>query len=136
MSDTLWAVIIGGAISAFAGLLPAISGHLFDYWRWRREEKLAYLRERKAEVNTALQKLALMASSYEHAIATNPMARFKTEDALSLYAIPASVNEVLLEFTQTVSHKKGEPVEAMFKLIEVMNHALQDIDDEIEVLLA
>lgn len=46
MTETLWGVLIGGVI----GLAGAGLAILSEYSRWRAEQRLTYLRERRAEL--------------------------------------------------------------------------------------
>ena len=48
MSETLWAVIIGGAIGVIGGVTATIPPLIVNHFRWKKEKKLEHLRaERK-----------------------------------------------------------------------------------------
>ena len=59
MSETLWAVIIGGIIAVIGGIVATIPTLVFNERRWKKEKKLEHLRaERRHKEEQYIQILS------------------------------------------------------------------------------
>jgi hypothetical protein len=133
MTETLWAVVIGGLVSAGTTMLISLLTNLFEYRKWRREKRLEHLTERKARAETAIVKLTNFIGT--------PNVNVPMEDLIYIHAFPKKIRESVRD----LENLRAEPADKQDKeridltvdfIFSATHRFLEELDGEIEKLLS
>ena len=136
MTETLWAVIIGGAIGGIISLLSTWLASTIEHRKWVREKKLEDLHQRKNDLKLLFGNALSMIDSYQEKIATGQLfSRPKLADFAVLNVANTKLNLLLMEALQALVEEKVEWEELNKEWGSIMYKEIAKIDSEIEKLL-
>lgn len=131
MTETLWAVIIGGSIGLVGGVATTILSLSANYYRWKKEKKLEHLRtERRHFEEVCKNILTKLPESLDKNIAPHDMM------ADILMFIPKDVFETLQAAIEEYSCKPDEITKILIAITAAMKEARAEIDGKISKLLS
>ena len=136
MSETLWAVIIGGLIAAIGGAVATIPSLFFNERRWKKEKKLEYL---ITERNRRKEQYKYFASKFPEAIEKN----LSDDEILAEFYIdiPEKIQKIIHSWVKEIPNfrqesKKVDTTDLIFQMTESMKESLDEIDKEIKELMS
>ncbi len=136
MSETLWAVIIGGIIAAIGGAVATIPTLVINERRWKKEKKLEYL---KTERLRRKEQYKYLASKLPEAIDKNLS---DDEIVAELFIdIPKKIRNKILSCVEKIpknrqESKKVDTIDLIDQMTESMEESLDEIDKQINKLLS
>ena len=125
MSETLWAVIIGGVIASIA---PTISLY-YENRKLSKDLKIQRLREKRAKLESTFQKII---ERLDQSIEENDYSMDLVSDFQFL--VPKNVDDAFIKFLE-IRDKKADKDDTMFHhytIIGEMKNSLAKIDNEID----
>ncbi len=132
MSETLWAVIIGGLI----GIVATIPALVINERRWKKDKKLEYL---KTERSRRKEQYKYLASKLPEAIEKN----ISNNEVVAEFWIDVpekirnKIMSCIVEIQKNIQeHKKVDTSDLTFQMTTLMEESLEEIDKEINKLLS
>ena len=125
MSDTLIGVVIGGALASVSPIAQLIFNHL----HWKRDAKLAYLKEERLEFETnAYEVLALLAEHLTGGLISAPL------HCKLFVMMPKSASDLFMNYLES-SDRSDNAKRALYfamsveltKAIDERNKAIRDL---------
>ncbi len=121
MSETLLGVIIGG----FIGLISTSIMLIYNYIRWKKENKITYLKEKKDKLEKDFQK------AYKELLTGFKNGSYEVYTMMDLdFVFPKNVKEAFDSFIKT--DHRDEKKHQLYNVAYAMKNELVKIEKEIE----
>ncbi len=135
MTETLWAVIIGGSIGLVGGVVATIPSLIINERRWKKEKKLEHLR---AERKYRLEQYSLVLNKLPDYIQGEGDWDWDMVSRI-LLGLPEEIVKEIYAVLQKTKNKKvnKEEVKRLYGLISnPMRKSLDEIDRKIKELMS
>lgn len=136
MSETLWAVIIGGVIGVIGGAVATIPTLIFTERRWKKDKKLEYL---KTERSRRKEQYKYLASKLPEAIEKN----LRDDEIVAELFIdmPKKIHHKICSCVEEIqkNEKEGKKVDMaglINQMTKSMEESLEEMDKEIKELMS
>jgi len=130
MSETLWAVIIGGVIGVIGSAVVSIPSLVANERRWKKEKKLEHLRaERKHKEEQYMQMLPKIPNCMEGGGDYDTLTRI-------FLVLPVDIGKELSSLLWQAEGKHLNKLEILPRITRSVRESLEETDKEISELMS